>query len=380
MQAQDAAAWRPRPGCLCPGPAQYAGPWKQGPVMKVWASASEQLGRARGGLSLLRDTRVLWPTASRSLCHVRAGLGLLVQAANSSDHSPRLTPIQPLPSTGNKAQACSLRLEGLSSCSPPPPLSPTPGQEAFLLRPQGVSADCCLVPTTACSLTRTSLLPDAHFQRLLEGPVSDTPATDDCRFAGAGMVAGAAAPEGTEPGTLGLDEGPRAGQLGSAGPPPWAVLQPQEPPCPRCGPSPNHAVGCFPGMRMAVGRWEGALRHACPGGLGPQENPRSGRPDGVRALQGCHSSTPMPPLPGQPQPPQPALSRLHLLVASGCGAGWRETTPSAGNLKQIETSSWPFPLCSMASLNDVGDKYSSRREKKASSVQALDGGCGYCSL
>ena len=86
--------------------------------------------------------------------------------------------------------------------------------------------------------------------------------------------AGAAAPEGTEPGNPGLDEGHVRGRLSSAGPPPPGLCSSH-----RSRPAlavvlpPNHAMGCFPGMRMAVERWEEAFRPPArgPGASGEPE-------------------------------------------------------------------------------------------------------------
>ena len=81
--------------------------------------------------------------------------------------------------------------------------------------------------------------------------------------------AGAAAPEGTEPGNPGLDEGHVRGRLSSAGPPPpWAVLQPQEPPCPRCGPSPKPCYGLLPGNADGRGEVGRGVPSACSGAWG----------------------------------------------------------------------------------------------------------------
>lgn len=105
-----------------------------------------------------------------------------------------------------------------------------------------------------------------------------------------------------------------------------AVLQPRSHPA-LAGVLPtNHAAGCSPGVQSCSdGLREGGKGcSVCPpGSPGPQKSPGSGRPDGVRTPQGCHSSprcllfrvSPQP-LPSLP-PPALTSSRLAAAVLDG---------------------------------------------------------------
>lgn len=174
----------PGPGCLCPGPAQCSRPWKQGPWPQVWASASEQLGEGEGeGLGLLQG----YPGPLAHCFPVSLSRESRTGGSWSKLLTAQITDL--FPTQGTKLGPALSVWRASPAARPAAPPAHPPARRPSCCGPRALALTAAWFLPPACSLTRTSLLPDAHFpRRLLEGPVSDTPATDDCRFAGAGMV------------------------------------------------------------------------------------------------------------------------------------------------------------------------------------------------
>lgn len=257
VQAQDAAA-RARPGASAPDQPSAA-PGSRACGSQVWVSASEQLGEGEGGLGLLQGcSGPLVPGGPHGFPASHMEAGLRVPGPSCSELGSQASPHAHPTSSQHREQNPGLLSQ---SGEPLQPLTPPASSHP---RPGGLPAAApgplhwVLFQLPTFSLTHISLfLVDAHFQRRLpEGPVSDAPTTNDCRFAGAGMGVRAAVPEGTEPENCGLDEGHVRVCRPSCAPA-------TEPPCPRWGPSHKPRCGLLPRsavlLQWAAGRWEGVL-------------------------------------------------------------------------------------------------------------------------
>ena len=115
----------------------------------MWASASEQLGEGEGeGLGLLQG----YPGPLAHCFPVSLSRESRTGGSWSKLLTAQITDL--FPTQGTKLGPALSVWRASPAARPAAPPAHPPGQEAFLLRPQGVSTDCCLVPT-ARLLTHT---------------------------------------------------------------------------------------------------------------------------------------------------------------------------------------------------------------------------------